>query len=79
LTSFNITTLEKVLWAGLLHEEPTLTVALVAKRLERYADEHGSLVELFTSAIRSLNESGLFESKGIEDESGNSKPEAVTT
>jgi hypothetical protein len=78
LTSFNIPTLEKVLWAGLLHEEATLSINTVSKRLERYANTHGSLVELFTAAIKAINDSGLFSQQSVEDDAGNLKPEPTT-
>lgn len=76
LQKYNIQTLERVLWAGLQHEESTLTPSLVAKRVEKYQQTKGSLYPLFRAAIQSLNDSGLFNSADVDEEpEGNEKPE----
>src|SRR5687768_15806699 len=50
LRALNFQTLERVLWAGLLHEEPNLTVNAVAKRLEAYTDAGRNTGDLFAAA-----------------------------
>lgn len=72
LRALNFSTLERTLWAGLLHEEPTLTVNLVAKRLEHYEKSGKSMVPLFSAAIAAVNESELFKTEELE---GNPQPE----
>lgn len=76
LRALNFQTLERVLWAGLLHEEPNLTVNLVAKRLEALTDEGRSTAELFAAAHDALNASKVF--GGRSSDSGNAQPEATT-
>ncbi len=60
LRGLNFATLERVLWAGLLHDEPNLTVSLVGKRVETFADAGGNTTDLFTAAYRALNGSRVF-------------------
>lgn len=78
IQSFNIPTLERVLWAALLHEEPTLTISLVGKRVERYYEVNGTLAPLFMVAAEALDKSGLFNLKSEEPE-GNAPKTATTT
>lgn len=73
LRALNFQTLERVLWAGLLHEEPTLTVNLVAKRLDTFTDGGGDTTELFRASYRALNNSGVF--GGKDETEGNAQPE----
>ena len=60
LRNLNFQTLERVLWAGMLHDEPMLTVNLIAKRLETFTDAGGDTTELFRAAYRAVNDSGVF-------------------
>ena len=75
LRSLHFQTLERVLWAGLLHDEPNLTVNLVIKRLEAYTDAGRSTDSLFVAAHDALNSSKVF---GGKDTQGNGQPEATT-
>ncbi len=77
LQTYNIQTLERVLWAGLQHEEPTLTPSLVAKRVERYQETNGSLYPLFRSALQAMNDSGLFNTDEPDGDEGNVKATAA--
>ena len=60
LRALNFATLERVLWAGMLHEEPTLTVSLVQKRLETFTDAGGNATDLYAAAYKALNGSRVF-------------------
>jgi hypothetical protein len=73
LRALNFSTLDRVIWAGLLHDEPTLTLNLVSKRIEKYVEEGGSTGPLFEAAYRAVDGSRVF---GGPDR-GNVKPEAV--
>jgi hypothetical protein len=75
LRALNFETLERVLWAGLLHEEPNLTISLVSKRLEAFTDEGRSTDELFVAAHDALNASKVF--GGKDTAQGNAQPEAT--
>lgn len=76
LRAVNFATLEKTLWAGLLHDEPQLTVGLVSKRVETFTDAGGNATELFAAAINALNNSRVF---GSPEAEGNGQPEATVT
>jgi hypothetical protein len=76
--ALNFTTLERAMWAGLLHEEPNLTVNIVSKRLEKFVDSGGDVGDLFAAAYRAINESRVFgKPSKPEDEPGNVRPEPV--
>lgn len=60
LQEFDFETLDRVLWAGLLHAEPTLTISLVSKRVEAYQAAHTTVAPLIIAAGKALNDSGLF-------------------
>lgn len=75
LRALNFETLERVLWAGLLHEEPNLTIALVTKRLFAVEAEGRSLDALFVAAHEALNASKVFGGKDAAQQ-GNAQPEA---
>jgi hypothetical protein len=77
LRAANFQTLERALWAGLIHDEPTLTVSLVAKRLEKYVNNGGGTTALFTRAYDAINESRVFGRP--ENKEGNEQPEPETT
>ena len=70
LGAFNIETLERVLWACMLEDEPTLTLALTAKRVETYQKKNKTLAPLFVAAAEALDASGLFNPL-TEEPSGN--------
>ena len=77
IQALNFTTLERALWAGLLHEEPHLTVANVSKRLDKFVDDGGDVSELFTGAYKAITESRVFGKPGGNE--GNAQPEQATT
>lgn len=60
LRGLNFETLDRVIWAGLLHEEPTLTVALVSKRIEAFDAAGGNSGDLFAAAYKAVNSSRVF-------------------
>lgn len=74
IRALNIATLERVIWAGLLHDEPTLTVSLVSKRIDTYIDNGGEAGPLFEAAYRAVNGSGVFNRSTPE---GEAPPEPV--
>lgn len=53
------------LWAGLKHEEPTLTPANVTELLTRYVNEGKSLLPLARGISAALEASGVF--RGIDE------------
>lgn len=75
LRALNFETLERVIWAGLLHEEPTLAPNVVVKRLETFVDNGGDASDLFRAAYRAVNGSRVFGKP--EDDAGNASPEAA--
>lgn len=77
LRALNFATLERVIWAGLLHDEPNLQLNLVSKRVETFVDQGGDTTELFRAAYRAVNGSRVFGKP--EHDSGNVNPEAATT
>jgi hypothetical protein len=79
LRAVNFTTLERALWAGLIHDEPTLTVNLVSKRLESFVEAGGDVGELFALAYKAVNECRVFVRKSAGDIPGNKQPEPATT
>lgn len=77
LRALNFQTLERVIWAGLLHEEPNLPLQSLSKRIDAYVDAGGDTTALFSAAYKALNGSRVFGPP--ESERGNEKPEAVAT
>ena len=60
LAEFDIDTLERVLFAAMVDDEPTLTLNLTGKRVADYFAREHSLVPLFTAAVKTIDASGLF-------------------
>src|SRR5690606_29408598 len=77
LQQFDTDILERVLWASLLHKEPTLTISLVAKRVEAYQSEHKTIAPLVIAAGKAMNDSGLFNMPS-EEEMALGKNQAAT-
>lgn len=78
LGQMGINALTMSLWAGLKHEDRTLTPNLVTKLLEKYLDDGKSLKKLMTAVNDAIDQSGLFKSvESEEDEAaaGNAPPE----
>lgn len=73
----NFKTLERAIWAGLLHEEPTLSPKDAAKRIETHIDGGGDATVLFQAAYKAINGSRVFGKP--EDSEGNANPEAQAT
>lgn len=74
LRALNFVTLERVIWAGLLHAEPTLQPMVVTKRVEAFIDRGGDASELFRAAYLAVNGSRVFGKPG---DQGNGSPEAA--
>ena len=60
LAEFDIETLERVLWAALSRDEPSVTINLTAKRVEAYYEREGTLSPLFVLAGEAISASGMF-------------------
>ena len=73
LRNVGVTAIVSTLWAGLKHEDPSLSQNLVTKILEQYLEAHS--IQIVIKAInQALNESGLLKRAGDETE-GNAQPE----
>jgi len=75
LSQIGISTLVAALWAGLKHEDKSLTPNLITKMLETYLQSGGRLKPLMDGVSDAIEASGLF--KGAEDDEpeGNARPE----
>lgn len=60
LAEFDIATLERVLWAAMSRDEPSVTINLAAKRLETYFEREGTIQPLFLLAAEVMEASGMF-------------------
>jgi hypothetical protein len=76
-----ITTLKMALWAGLKHEDASLTPNLVRKHLQKYLDDKKPLKALTEAVNEAVMQSGLFVSEASEvaaapsASEGNGQPE----
>jgi hypothetical protein len=66
LAQLGITALTTALWAGLKHEDRTLTPNLVTKMLERYISEKKSMRVLARALNDAIDESGIFRNEDDE-------------
>lgn len=73
LNEFDVPTLEAVLWAAMSKDEPSLTLSLVAKRVETYFEREKTLFPLFMAAGKAINDSGMFNQPKEETVAGNPK------
>lgn len=79
LQQFDIESLERTIWAALLHKEPTLTLNLTVKRIESYQSEHKTLAPLVIAAGKAMNDSGLFNLPSEEEHALGNEKTATTT
>jgi hypothetical protein len=75
---YSITAITTALWAGLKHEDRSLTPNLTMKLLEAYVQDKRFMRDLIKSLTEALEETGLFRVEG-EDAEGNAQPEAKAT
>jgi hypothetical protein len=68
LGQMGITSLTLALWAGLKHEDRTLTPNLVTKILEKYLADRKSLTKLLRAVNDAIDESGLFRGAEAEED-----------
>lgn len=80
LSQLGVTALTMALWAGLKHEDRTLSPGLVTKMLETYIANGKSLRRLGRALNDAIDETGLFKSDDgsdpDEEPEGNETPEA---
>lgn len=76
LANLGINALVIALWAGLKHEDRTITPNLVTKRLETYLKDGKKLKVLADALNDALEECGIF--RGSEDDEGNAPAERPT-
>lgn len=62
-----------LLWAGLKHEDPSLTIERAGELMEIYIRREKSIVPLVKALIDGIQESGLFEAVNNEDREGGQK------
>lgn len=74
LAQLGITAITMALWAGLKHEDRTLTPNLVTKMLERYLQEKKSLRALGRALNDAIEECGIFRNE--DDDAGNGQTAA---
>ena len=75
LSQISVSAMTMALWAGLKHEDRTMTPNLATKLLEQYVKDRKSLRKLGRALNDAIEETGLFRTD--EDEEGNEQPEAV--
>lgn len=75
LSQVGVNAMVMALWAGLQHEDPSITQKWVEKRLQAYIERRKSLRAIARALNDALDETGLFRS---EDE-GNEQPEAAAS
>lgn len=78
LAQMGINALCIAIWAGLKHEDRTLTPRLVTKMVERYIQSGKALKRLLGPVNDAIEKSGLFrsmEEESDEDDEGNDQPE----
>lgn len=73
LSNLGVTAITLALWAGLKHEDRTLTPNLVTKMLEQYIAERKSMRLLGQALNDAIDETGMFRSDSDEESEGNSK------
>lgn len=82
LGQLGVTALTMALWAGLKHEDRTLSPGLVTKMLETYIAQGRSLRKLGRAINDAIEETGLFKpddgSEPDEDGEGNGQPDGKT-
>lgn len=72
-----------IVWAGLLHEEPTLQVPDASRRLQTFLNNGGDINALSTAFMKALIESGIMgkaaenKSEEQEGEASQDPPQAV--
>jgi hypothetical protein len=73
-----VTAISVALWAGLKHEDPTLTIPLATKILQAYLDDKNKSMKVLGRALgKAFEETGLL--KGEDEElEGNEQATAVT-
>lgn len=71
LMNVGITATTVALWAGLKHEDPTLTISLATKMLQKYIDDGKSLRVLGRALARAIEETGLLRGEDDEEPEGN--------
>jgi len=78
LTNAGVTATVNALWAGLKHEDPSLSINLVTKYLETYIQEGKSIRKLAHALSTEILATGLFKSDvdELEEQEGNGKARA---
>ena len=71
LAQLGITAMTTALWAGLKHEDRTLTPNLVTKMLERYINEKKSMRVLGRALNDAIEECGIFRNEDEDGQPGN--------
>jgi hypothetical protein len=71
LGQVGITAITVALWAGLKHEDKTLTPSLVTKMLSDYIEKGGRTKPLIDALSAALDETHIFKTDDDEDREGN--------
>jgi hypothetical protein len=74
LGKLGLTAVCLALWAGLKHEDATLTPKLTTKILQSYLQGGGSISTVIETVSTAIDECGLFHAEGAE---GNAPPEPL--
>lgn len=69
--NIGVTAITTALWAGLKHEDPTLTIALTTKILQTYINDKKSMRALGRALGKSFEETGLLKSDDEDEPEGN--------
>ena len=78
MNNLGMTTIKLALWAGLKHEDPTLTPNLVRKMLQQHIDADRPLSQLTEPLNKAILQSGLF-GRNLDIPEGNGQPEATVS
>ena len=71
ITNFGVNSIVAALWAGLKHEDKSITPNLSEKLFQTYVKDRKSMKSLMTKISAAMEETGLFSTDETEDVEGN--------
>ena len=79
LAQIGITTITQALWAGLKHEDKSLTPALITRMLETYLANGGRMMPIAQAISAALDETGIFRTDDDDGAAEGNAPTQTTT
>jgi hypothetical protein len=78
MRQFGVTAITQALWAGLKHEDPTLTMRRIEDLLDQYLKDRGLMVDVVDALIAAFEESGMFRTRAdLEREDTDTNPKTA--